>query len=175
VTRHVPRVAHAPRVLVAWGRAVLQRVGWVVLALVVSVWARLWLLSGKSASWWQDSEDYLVTSVAGWGSLDLWGGPRPPGMPALFKLVAGEGEELRFMRVQAVIAGLCWAVLAVEVARRFSGRWMRAAVAGCVLGLSLAAQVTMSGCSPGGSCCGVTETVLTSGSAVCWPARPQWW
>lgn len=124
------------------GRAWL-RVGWGLLAIVVSVSARLWLISGKKASWWQDSEDYLATSESAWWSLDLWGGPRPPGMPVLLKLVGGEGQELRFLRVQAVIAGLCWAVLAIEVARRFLGRRVRAVVGGCVLGLSLAAQITM--------------------------------
>lgn len=170
----VPRVVHAPRVLVAWGRDGLQRVGWAILAGVVSVGARLWLVSGKDPSWWQDSEDYLATSEAGWWSLDLWGGPRPPGMPVLLKLIGGEGQELRFMRVQAVIAGLCWAVLAVEVARRFSGRWVQVVVGGCILGLSLAAPITMWDRSVLSESLALSSMALVLAMLLRFARRPTW-
>lgn len=125
----------------------------------VGLAVRLWQLVGRQPLGWGDSDDYRITSRAALFSLDLWAGERPLAVPLLLKLVAR--DDVVFLYVQATVAALCWAALAVSVATvsryRFGiGRgafeaesvsmptgWRRWVGVAVVTGFSVTYQVTM--------------------------------
>ena len=126
--------------------AVKRRLGFgpaaFVAALAVGTSVRLWLVVGKAPSWWQDSADYATTARAGLLSSDLWLGSRPPVMPLLLGLSGGEPGRT-FVIVQVVIAAVCWAWLAAEVAVSMASTRRGAAAAVAIVGFSLTEPIAM--------------------------------
>lgn len=113
-----------------------------VLALIVGVSVRLWLVVGKVPWWWQDSADYAVSARAGLLSSDLWLGSRPPVMPLLLGLSGGEPGRT-FVIVQVVIAAACWAWLAAELAASMASTRWGAVAAMAIVGFSLTEPIAM--------------------------------
>jgi hypothetical protein len=110
-------------------------------ALLVGGGVRSWQLWGGGILMWQDTTDFLAAAAGSWASADLWAGARPPGAPALLKLVSGEAQA--FAAVQAALAIVCWALLAASVATVVGGRWARWVAPAAVLALSCTTPVTM--------------------------------
>lgn len=111
-------------------------------AAAVGVAVRLWVVAGVAPSWWQDSYDYDAVGSNAVLSRALWLGERPPLMPMLLGATGGEpGHGL--VLAQAVVAGLCWAWLAAEMATWVSCRWVATAVVACVVAFSLSDPVVM--------------------------------
>ena len=166
--------AHDPVDDVGHGRPWVRAAADLAVAFAVGLGVRLWLVSSRVPSWWQDSDDYLEVSRHGFWSLDLWAGKRPPAVPLVLKLV--NGEDTRFITAQVVLAAACWAALAVEVSRslpraRATVRWGAAAA---VIALSLSPSLTMWERSV------LSESLATSSLALALAAslrlvrRPTW-
>jgi hypothetical protein len=139
-------------------------------AAVVGAVVRLWLVSERQPARWQDSADFLDVSLAGWLSLDLWAGPRTPLVPAVLKILGG--DDVRFMRFQVIVAAVCWAALAVAAARVASAGAPRLIAAGSVLGLSLAAPLTMWDRSVLSESLALSTMVLLLAAVSCMVRRP---
>lgn len=119
---------------------VTPRTGFVV-ALVVGATVRAWQMWGLGTLEWADTADFLTTSEAGWASLDLWAGERPPGTAVLLKLVGGDATA--YAVVQAAIAAACWGALAASVLAAIRGRVAGPLAALAVVALSLTTPATM--------------------------------
>ena len=116
------------------------RTGFVV-ALVVGATVRAWQMWGLGTLEWADTADFLATSEAGWASLELWAGERPPGTAVLLKLVGGDATA--YTVVQAAIAVACWAALAASVLAAVRGQVAGPLAALAVVALSLTTPATM--------------------------------
>lgn len=116
------------------------RTGFVV-ALVVGATVRAWQMWGLGTLEWADTVDFRSTADAGWASLDLWAGERPPGTPVLLGLVGGDATA--YTVTQAAIAVACWAALAASVLAAVRGRVAGPLAALAVVALSLTTPVTM--------------------------------
>lgn len=116
------------------------RTGFAV-ALAVGATVRAWQMWGLGTLEWADTTDFLATADAGWASLDLWAGGRPPGTRLLLKLVGG--DTTAYTVAQAAIAVACWAALAAAVLRAVGDRVAGLVAALAVVALSVTTPVTM--------------------------------
>ena len=111
-----------------------------VVAVAVAGTLRVWQVVGRPPLGWNDTADFVDSSLASWTSLGLWAGARPPAVPVILKVV-GE-DAATFVHGQAAFAVLCWAALAVSLATVVPGRgrWPAAAA---VVAFSTTSPVTM--------------------------------
>ncbi|HEX6421857.1 MAG TPA: hypothetical protein VFZ79_00145 [Acidimicrobiales bacterium] len=116
------------------------RTGFAV-ALAVGATVRVWQMWGLGTLEWADTADFLATADAGWASLELWAGGRPPGTPLLLKLVGRDTSA--YTVAQAAIAVACWAALAAAVLRAVGDRVAGLVAALAVVALSVTTPVTM--------------------------------
>lgn len=104
---------------------------------------RWWQVSGRSPSWWQDSDDYLGVAQHNLNSSGFWVGERAPVVPLLLKATGGR-PGIKFVEVQIVLAALAWGWLASELVRARDCRWWRHGIVGAsVLAFSLSEPVAL--------------------------------
>lgn len=122
----------------AWGRWT----GSFVVAAVSGLVVRFWLVGGLPPAWWQDSSDYDAVGSSAVLSRGLWAGPRPPLLPLVLGATGGEpGHGL--VRLQVVVAAVCWAWMAAELATWMTSRWLAVTAAAAVVGFSLTVPIVM--------------------------------
>lgn len=108
---------------------------------VVGFVARIIGLGEGDPVWWTDSKEYLAISKSGWGSF-LFGGLRPPLVPALLRLTGGQPGNT-FVAVNVLTASTAWAWLALECSRVMPTRPRRWIIGLAVLAFSLTAPVML--------------------------------
>lgn len=142
-----------------------------VLAGAAGAGVRVWQLAGRDPLIWTDTADFHASSAAPWTSLELWAGARAAGAPALLKLVGG--DDGGYVLWQAVVAVVCWAVLATSVFT-VTGRRLRWPAALAVLAFSVTAPVTMWERSVLSESLALSLLALVVAASLQLACRPSW-
>jgi hypothetical protein len=112
-----------------------------LVALIAGIAVRWWQRRGRDPMAWNDTADFLSSSREPWFSTELWIGKRSPVTPVILKVLGGDLDT--YLAVQALVAALCWATLAVSVWTVVGPRWGRVAAAATIVAFSLTDPVTM--------------------------------
>ena len=115
--------------------SVVATSGWWIFAVYLVVQARL----GPPLVW-NDSTVYAAMAHRSVWSGAFWGGPRPPLLPLVLKVVGG---PTALVTTQAVVAALAWGTLAWTVGRLMAPGWQRVAAAFLVLGFATTVPVAL--------------------------------
>lgn len=111
-------------------------------AVLVGLVVRAWQVGGRAPSWWQDSTDYLSAGNHPLVSVAQWAGDRPPLVPVLLRFTGGKpGAD--FVVLQAIVAAVAWAWLAVRAAWGMPTTSRRVVAVVAVVTFSLTTPVTL--------------------------------
>ncbi len=86
-----------------------------VLGAVIGIIVRVWMAGEGPPALWQDSYDYLAAGSHPLWSTDLWGGARPGLVSLLIDRLGGEAN-VNYVVFQVLLASICWAASAAQVA-----------------------------------------------------------